>query len=202
MATRTRNESIWLQRYPNKAEAILLRVMKKSHILRLEERTDSSGAKPRTDVEIKVLAGKTARENGIELSVGELKEIEDERVALAHILRPDDAFFREMVRVYHRRMNEVFPLGRGCDLTPAHELLARAERAAAAGKPFEFWVLLLGALRKGYQICEKARNLPLLQAPNSRKLSPGGNSTETTSSTTKSRGTKKTKAAAGAATPE
>lgn len=215
MATRIRNEGIWLQRYPNETEAVILRTFKKHHIIRFagEERVPRAyytgrGSQRREihthgfNIELKVLASRKAQENGIELSPGEMKQIEDQKLQLAHILRVDDDFFREMVRVYHRRMNEVFPLGRGCDLTPAHELLMRAERAAAAGKPFEFWVLLLGALRKGYEICERCRNLPLLQAPNSRRSSPGGNSAGTTSSTSRSRDTKKTRAAAEAAQSE
>lgn len=177
-------EGLWLQRYPNDVEALLLRLHKKGHVLRLEEGptveaidqelreapSDGQGgvqlpARMATaTTTIKVLRTKRGKELGLELNPAEQRQIEELHAQLAHILRDDDAFRREVVRVHHRRMGEVYPLGTGCDLTPSHELLMRADKAGAAGKPFEFWVLVLGAARKGYEIVEETLGRPLAKA--------------------------------------
>lgn len=191
---------LWLNRHPNEVEALLLRCQRKGYVLRLAETMEVvEGGKPKTQIEIKVLAGKRARESGIELSPGETRQIEELSAKLAHALRNDRLFFQEMIRLFRARMNEVYPLGRGCDLSKSHAYAERAESAADAEKPFEFWVLLLMATRTGYAICEEARNLPLSQANPTAEESPTDTSTKTSPSNQKSSVTKRAKDAAQAA---
>ena len=135
----------WLDRHPNETEAILLRVHKKGHVLRFDETTGG----------IKILRTKKGREKGLELSVDDKAQIESESHLLAHVLRDDDAFRRELVRTHHLKMASIYKVGSGVDLTPVDELIQRADRAGAARKPFEFMVLLLAANRKGYELIEE-----------------------------------------------
>lgn len=161
---------VWLNPYPNPTEALLLRMQKKGHVLRYEgadqramayETRGPDHKKKEVHTQtfkpiIGIYRTKKAKEDGVELSQGEQDQVREMASHLAHCLRPDDEFFREMARLYHHRMIKAYPLGSGADMTPAHEYLARAEKAAAAGKPFEFWVLLLMAARTGYKICRDA----------------------------------------------
>lgn len=166
MADIIRNEGLWLQRYPNEVEALILRMVKKHHALRLVETTSSEeGGRPKTEIGISILRSKKGRDLGIDLAPSEKEQVEKLAPQLAHVLRDDDGFRRELVRVYHRRMNEVYPLGRNCDLTPSFEYVKRADDAAHAGRPFEFMALLLAAVRIGYAIVEEARGRPLVMAP-------------------------------------
>jgi hypothetical protein len=174
------NEGVWLNRQYSPIEALIMRVFAKHHYLKYkgEDRTThhvDAGApvksKPRERNTMQTPAytpligiyrSKKAKEQGMELGPSDTQQIKDMAGQLGHILRPDDAFFREVVRVYHRRMNEVYPLGRGCDLTPSFQYVRRAEEAVAAGHPFYFWVLMITAARKGFEICEEYRGRPLV----------------------------------------
>lgn len=173
----------WLNWELNDVEALLLRCQRKGHVLRYDgedriarnyttkgpdnkkKEVHTQGFMPR----IKIFQTKKAREKGLELSPSDKKQIEDHIPQLAHVLRDDDDFRRELVRSARRKIAEIYPLGTGCDLTESYRYFQRADEAAAAGKPFEFMVLLIAATQKAYTLCEEYRGHPLRYATSEEK---------------------------------
>ncbi len=109
---------------------------------------------------------KRVKDSDAKLSFEERELIADNAAELKTMLRWDREYAKELICGVHGQLVQAYPLGRGCDISPAHAHIQTANDLMADPKPatmHTIWWLLDAALKEGLEICEKYRSRPLLE---------------------------------------
>lgn len=144
-----------------------IRLVPEHHHLEHEE-YDSQGRK----LDSKEFAvPKKAKGSTGKLSREEKAMIDDNQGKLLTMLRYDWEYGKELIRDVHGQLAQEYPMGRGCDISEANELIQKALEALEKKNMHGLWYWLHRGLERGLEICEEYRHRPVLDPPKKEEAS-------------------------------